>query len=256
MEKWHEPQTITFWLIITGVLVFLLVFSLIRLSYLSFGGIMRAELKEANLQLEHQGKLLETSILAQEEERNRIAADLHDALIGKLISLQLRHALSHDPMETARLLEESIAEARRISHNLSPPFVEHRSPAELVALVLEQWNDQFTLSFYEDLRVQDPLPADVKMHLLRIVQELMTNVVKHAQASRVGVHLRHTDRGIALLVQDNGRGFDRETSTKGLGTYSLSLRVNHLKGSYRLRSAIHRGTSALVVLPVPANETV
>ena len=249
MEKWHDAETITFWLIIVCLLLLLLVFAVVGVSYLGFKRIVQAERNEANMQLEHQRKLLETSILVQEKERTRIAADLHDALIGKLISTQLKQQLNRDPIEISQLLKESIEEARRISHDLSPPMIEEKTLSELIQTVVTAWKKTLSVTFHRDVRLPDSLPVMVKIQLLRIVQELDTNAYKYAEAENVLIHLRYTPTSLFLRVADNGKGFDIKKHEKGLGMYNIELRMQQLGGRYRVKSAENKGVSALFTVP-------
>lgn len=249
MEKWHDAETITFWLIIACLVLLLLVFAVVGVSYLGFKRIVQAERNEANMQLEHQRKLLETSILTQEKERTRIASDLHDALIGKLLSTQLKHQLSHDPLEINQLLKESIEEARRISHDLSPPMIEEKTLSELIETIVSAWKKSINIRFCPDIRVEDCVPAMVKIQFIRIVQELVTNAFKYAEAEQVLIQLRHTPKGLFVRIADNGRGFDVKKHEKGLGMYNIELRMQHLGGKYRVKSAENKGVSAIFALP-------
>jgi len=239
MEKWHDAQTITFWLVIACSVMFLLVFTIIRVAYVGFKRIVQAGIDESNMKLDHQKKLLETSILAQEKERVRIAADLHDALIGKL---------AKDPEEIDDMLQESISEARRISHDLSPPLIEHKSLGELIETVTDPWQKSIRIAFHQDIRQEDTVTPMIKIHFLRIVQELITNIYKHAQADQIDIHLRCTPKWITLLIRDNGRGFDPEAIKKGLGMYNIELRMQHIGGTYRIKPARSKGVSSILAL--------
>lgn len=248
MEKWLDPKTITLWIIIIAGLVLLLAFSLITLAYLGVKRIVQTRLKEAQLQLDHQKKLLETSIFAQEKERIRIAADLHDSLIGKLTSIRLQHQLNYDSGTTDHLLGETIAEARRISHDLSPPLIEYKTLSELVEEILLPWKKNFALFLKDDVRTDEVLSVDVKIQFTRILQELITNISKHAGADQLQVHLRHTQKWLMLSIKDNGCGFDPEKIKKGLGFYNIELRMQHLEGHYHITSVNKKGSSALFIL--------
>ncbi len=208
-----------------------------------------ANLREARMQLEHQKKLLETNLQAQEKERMRIASDLHDSLIGKLTVIRMKSQAGTPTVEIDTMLGEGIAEARRISHDLTPPLLEHTPLQELIADLLNPWGDKLKIDYFSDVRLEGVLPAETKIQLVRIVQELITNIIKHANATEVTVHLRYTQSSIALLVKDNGRGFDTSVLKKGLGLNSLELRMQYLNAKYKVDSAIGKGTTTLLVVP-------
>ena len=250
MYKWLEPQTILTWMGLAFIFVSTLVTGMVWLAYLSIKRINAAKLKEAQVQIDHQKKLLETSILVQEEERTRIAADLHDALIGRLAGIRIGMRIPGQLQETDRLLEESIAEARRISHDLSTPLIEHRSLAELVGDMLQPLEERFTISYIHNTYTPHILPVNIKVQAIRIVQELLTNTIRHSEASRLCVHIRHGGALLLLSVNDNGRGFDPRLVKKGLGLNNIELRVQYLQAVYRIKSAGGKGSSTLVAVPL------
>lgn len=247
MEKWIEPKTIMLWIIIAISVVFILVFSFIRLAYLNFKQMAEAQLEESRLKLEHQKKLLETGILVQEQERTRIAADLHDSLIGKLTSLKLKNQLAYNYDEVDHLLGESIAEARRISHDLSPPMLEFISLYELIDGIINPWKKNIQVVFFHDVRTDAALPNNIKIQFTRILQELITNIYKHAGATTISIHLRQTDQWLALQVSDDGKGFDPKTGKKGLGLQNIELRMVYLNGYHHIKPH-QKGTTALLLL--------
>src|SRR5690606_28412729 len=146
MEKWLDPKTIALWIIIVLAVISLLAVSFIRLVRINFRRMVEQRLKESRMQLEHQKQLLETSVVAQ--ERTRIAADLHDSLIGKLTVLRLKNQTQCDIQDIDLLLGESIAEARRISHDLSPPMLDHATLYELLKNTIAPWKEQFKVHFH------------------------------------------------------------------------------------------------------------
>lgn len=249
MEKWLEPKTITIWIIIIAALVLLLSVSVIAMAYLNFRRMLKTRAEEAELKIKHQKKLLETSVLTQEKERTRIAADLHDSIIGKLSGIRYKQQLSHDPRETDQLLGEAIAEARRISHDLSPPLIESKTIAELVEELVHPWKKKFKVRVISDVRSNVAITTQVKIQLVRILQELVTNATRHAGADSLFIHLRQSLCWLILKVNDNGHGFDQQKKPKGLGLYNIELRMQQLEGHYRIKSVHRKGVSALFVLP-------
>ena len=215
-----------------------------------------ANLRQARQELEHQKKLLETGLLAQEKERTRIAADLHDGLIGKLSVIRMKSQIGQGAVEIEELLGDSIAEARRISHDLMPPMLEFSTVEELIARLIEPWEDKLKIYLYADVRTTVDVSPEFKIQLLRIVQELITNIVKHAQATNVKVHLRHTNTCLSLSIADNGRGFDTALHKAGLGLGSLEMRAQYLNGQYRIKSAPGKGARALISMSLQSQFTI
>lgn len=250
MEKWQDPQVIALWIAIIIVFIVTLLLFVVRILHAGYKRMTEANLREARLQLEHQKSLMETGLEAQERERTRIATDLHDSLIGKLTVIKLKSQVGSPVAEIESMLGESIAEARRISHDLTPPLLEFSRMEELMDDILAPWRAKLAVDFYADVRTDTDLEPAIKIQLLRILQELVTNIMKHAEAQHVKVHLRHTENYIALLVKDDGKGFDTAALKKGLGLGSLELRMQYLNAAHRVTSAPGEGTTTLVVAPL------
>ncbi|KAF2519585.1 hypothetical protein E0W68_04370 [Flavobacterium salilacus subsp. salilacus] len=249
MEKWQDPKVIALWIAIAMVLIFTILLFVVKIMHAGYKRMTEANLREARLQLEHQKKLLETNLQAQEKERMRIASDLHDSLIGKLTVIRMKSQVGVPATEIDIMLGEGIAEARRISHDLTPPLLEHTPLQELIADLLNPWSEKLKIDYFSDVRLEETLSANIKIQMVRIVQELMTNIIKHAKAAEVKVHLRHTSNCLTLLVEDNGAGFDTSILKKGLGLNSMELRMQYLNAKYRVDSTIGKGTTTLIVVP-------
>ena len=248
MEKWQDPEIIALWIAIAIALVFTILLFVIKIMHAGYKRMTEANLKKAQTQLEHQKMLLETSLHAQERERGRIAADLHDGLIGRLTLIRMKNQIGAGQPELDALLADSITDARRISHDLTPPLLEFLSIQELVEQVVTPWDKKFEIDFYTDVRFDTTLTAEFKIQLLRVVQELVTNIVKHAHATTIKVHLRHTQKKLILQVVDNGKGFDASQQKKGLGMQSLELRMQYFNAAYRIKPGA-KGTAALFIIP-------
>ncbi|WP_020213118.1 sensor histidine kinase [Flavobacterium rivuli] len=249
MEKWQDPQVIALWIAIIVVLVFTILFFVIWIMYTGYKRMTEANLREAQTALEHQKKLLETNLQAQEKERERIAADLHDSLIGKLSVIRLKSQTGVAINDIDEMLGESIAEARRISHDLTPPLIAFSNIEDLIDNVVSPWQQKLNITYYKDVRTAAALSPEIKIQLIRVAQELVTNINKHAQATAVVIHLRHTNKNFILLVKDNGRGYEAGQLKKGLGLHSLELRMQYLNAKYRVTSAQGKGTATLIVVP-------
>jgi len=251
MEKWQDPQVLALWIAIVIVLIFTILLFVVKIMHAGYKKMTEANLRQARLEVEHQKKLLETGLLAQEKERTRIAADLHDGLIGKLTVVRMKSQISNAPVDIDILLGESIAEARRISHDLMPPLIDYTPLHELIAQLAEPWKQKIGIEYIADVRTDADVPAQVKIQLIRVVQELITNIIKHAQATYVTITLRHSQENIALCIKDNGQGFDTSVLKQGLGLGSLEMRTQYLNGRYRLTSKPGAGTNVLLALPLP-----
>ncbi|MFT5250057.1 MAG: two-component system NarL family sensor kinase [bacterium] len=247
MEKWQNPQTIIIWIVI-AIVFFLLLLGFIVLLIRSISQkIVKTKLAESKAKLEHQQTLLEITIKTQEKERKRIAADLHDDLIGKLIVIKLQQELKPNPnLESIDLMSESIDTARRISHDLSPPLIEHSSLPDLIKGVFDPWKNKIRIVYFFDIRKNNcDYRGSFKIQLLRIIQELTTNIEKHAKANEIIVHFRQSHHYTSIKISDNGIGYNTLNKQKGLGLKNIETRVQYLKGSFRTKSFVGKGTSSL-----------
>jgi two-component system, NarL family, sensor kinase len=250
MANWQKPETLAIWLSVGVSLVLFLVIVLVLFTRVYIRRILAEQKERANLKLDYQKELLKDSIRVQERERDRISADLHDGLISKLnVLLLTMHA--DDRNENARvLLRDSIGIARRISHDLSPPLLSETDLQDLIADFITPLKSVMDVRFYLSVHSERHVDDDVKLQLFRVVQEIVSNAIKHAKAEMMEVSLRITDKYVSLRLADNGIGFNMDKKSRGLGQKNIELRIQMLKGKYRLRSKSKEGTVFLLHIPV------
>jgi signal transduction histidine kinase len=212
------------------------------------------------------GALAARLLTAQEEERKRIARELHDDLIQKLAVLAIRTEwlekhLPASPELTRQQLRslsgrvaELSAEVRRMAQQLHPSILEDLG----LAVALRSYIDQF--SKREGVRVEftnrelpETLPPDISSCLYRVAQESLRNAAKHAHTKEVMVTLALSNSGLSLSVKDKGVGFDPDSviGGGGLGLVSMRERVRLLNGSFSLSSYRGTGTEVLAWIPLP-----
>lgn len=249
MEKWQDPETLALWFGIVVLFVLILVVSIIILVRINYKKIIKRQEDEAQIKIQHQRELLETNIAIQEKERDRIAADLHDSLIGKLTAIRLTNQINGSRDDIDRMMNESITEARRITHDLSPPLIEHTPIDELIKDLSEPWSANFDLVYHIEIRANFNLSPRSKIQLTRIVQEILTNITKHSNATSIQISIRQTERLLAIYLQDNGKGLDVQKMKQGLGLRSIESRVQYIHAKYKIRSKVDKGTSFIFLLP-------
>ena len=241
MGNWKNEETIVLWLaigltVLLGLLIFILLLSRIYIKK------RLADAKKlTDLQLEHQKKLVEDSIKVQESERERIAADLHDDLIGKLNAVLIMNNL-HKYTEASDLLKNTIQIARSISHDLHPPMIEESTLIELIDTSLLGFASQISIEHVNITLDDMVLPFDIKLQTIRIIQEIINNTLKHAEATQITILLRTTPTYLGISIKDNGKGFDTVLSKKGLGLSNIEMRTQSLGGNYKLHSKKGKGT--------------
>jgi len=243
MAGWQDPENFAIGLLIALLVVIFLVTSLVVLTRIYFNRIFQEQEKLAQTKIEHQQSLLWNSVLIQEKERERIASDLHDGLISKLTVLMYALRTNNSQISPAELLDDSIKIAREITHDLSPPLLNQTSIQELIESFISPISEAYTIDSYYRCFGDYELKNEIKLQLLRIVQEIINNILKHAEASRIVLRLRVTSKSIALVVRDNGIGFDTAKDAHGLGLKNIELRSQLLNGKWRFKSTPNLGTA-------------
>lgn len=254
-ELLTSEKEIVYIILMAIALLLLMAVSIVLFFYFSRKKIVQAQLEKAEVVVAHQKELLQNTIITQEEERKRIAQDLHDAISSKLnvVSLNANILTGKDitPKEaqkigegihkiTATVLENS----RRIAHDLLPPTLEKfgLQPAleELCEEIEEtkKFDLQYNLSYAEGL-----LHQDNELHFFRIVQELFNNAIKHSEATQILLTLKTNEKGVSLQYQDNGKGFDIQQLklAKGLGMSGIENRAALMEAHYELQSSPGNG---------------
>ncbi|WBO85205.1 tetratricopeptide repeat protein [Hymenobacter yonginensis] len=210
----------------------------------------------------------EEVLAAEERERRRIGADLHDGL-GQLLSVvklnlgALRNELEPSLRKSQRqqfgaaldVVDESVREVRGISHNLAPYVLIKRGLAEAVRSFLDKIGCASRLHIeFEALGLEERLDPAVELVVFRVVQELVQNILKHAQATTLSVQLLRQPHRLTVLVEDNGVGFCPTSlagqPNAGIGLRNIESRVAYLSGTVHIDSRPGRGTSTTVEIPL------
>jgi len=212
--------------------------------------------------LENQQKLSVSNALIEGEEieRKRIARDLHDGLGSMLSGLKIHLKLAEkenalSASEVNSLLDNSIKELRNISQNLMPESLLKLSLEHALRdLCMANSNSNTKIEF--QYLVQKPnLPKNYEIVIYRIIQELLNNALKYAEASEILVSCSQNKDTFFITVEDNGVGFDvSNKNSSGMGLRNIKNRVEILKGKLEIESETNKGTSAYIELKVK-NET-
>ncbi|MBL7845035.1 MAG: sensor histidine kinase [Cyclobacteriaceae bacterium] len=214
--------------------------------------ILQSQLEKQQLEANFQQKMLEAALESQENERRRIAADLHDSVGAMLATVKLgmgnmlRSGKTEDQDFTRSVLDETISSVRKISRDLMPSTLEHYGLSAALREFCErlQQSSDITFSFIEEGEASMLALRDSST-LYRIVQELVSNAVKHSGAKVVTISLTWKKPELMLVVQDNGCGFSVEEKKKqngGLGLYNLENRARVLGATLNYNSAPATGT--------------
>jgi two-component system sensor histidine kinase UhpB len=235
-------------------------------------GALMAERRETSRELQASYRQIKDLagrlITAQENERTRIARELHDNFSQELASLSialsgLRRTLPENSGaargEIGRLQQQTIElseEVRRLSHELHPAVLQHAGLAAALRGSFEEFGRTHAIEVAFDMNGDlDGLPGEAALCLFRIAQEAQHNIAAHARATRVQAALRRNGDLLELTVTDNGRGFNPAEARKRecLGLVSMDERARLLRGRVQIDSARHHGTAVRVLIPLDHN---
>ena len=202
----------------------------------------RIHLKKKNeLQVRYSQNLL----LSQDIERKRISKDLHDSLGQSL--LLVKNKISKEDEEAKELLNDAIDEMRSISRTLYPLQLKQLGITSAISSLIEQLDENYpdTYIFGDVDNIDGILSTEHELNLFRIIQECLSNVVKHAKAESAKLELQREQNKIVMTLQDNGIGFDflsKFKNLKSLGLKTIKERVNYIDGILRVESSPGNGS--------------
>ena len=191
-------------------------------------------------------------LLEQEKERSRLARELHDSVGQKMMLLSKTIKNSGDHSAEA-LAKESLDEVRTISRGLHPSNLERLGLTEAINALVYDINANTGLFFTEDIdNIDNVLPKESELHLYRIIQESLSNIIKHAEAKAVKMKINKEDHKISILVSDNGKGFNMEAKNKSLslGLKTLFERAKIIGAQLSLHSEKNKGTMITLNIPI------
>lgn len=254
MEPWQKPETLISWFLIIIILFIILlvfIFLLIRLSY-------RKMLEKKNIlfqeKLKYEKELQSAIISVQDEERKNIAGELHDQISNKLNLLVLKmntisqNATAADLEFLKSEMKLMILKNRDISHYLFPVEIENLG----LLLTLQDVSIKYrTDDFCIDIFYNYPITFTSKqceMQLYRVIQESITNVVKHSQATELNIHFRPFKNRLCILLQDDGIGFDLDKVKLGLGMNTIDTRLKSINAQFKFKSKHLKGSRLIIML--------
>jgi signal transduction histidine kinase len=245
-------------------MVFILVFAIISFIYLFQRKLIKRKIDYQQIESllkKEELKSAYATLEGQESERKRIAEDLHDNMGSMLASLRLYSDLlqekANDPEmqrlagKVAELTEQTASETRRISHELnlsSLKLIGLKVPIEQLCQAIQEARK---IEVEQSVTVQANLPGELSINIYRIVQELLTNTLKHARATHVRLELTQVANDyLSLIFEDNGQGFDPALVKAGMGLQNLRARVDRFRGTISIDSSPVRGTTTIIEIPL------
>jgi len=213
--------------------------------------------KVASLIKAQELKLVKASIEAQDEERGRIARELHDSIGGNLaaIKLQMNNLNEEETVKKTIVnqLDETYKQVREISHNLIPSKFSQNAFTTLISDYIEKLDkasDQDITFIPHPIDKINALDENLQVEVFNIIQELITNTLKHAKAKNVEIHVNIHNNILQLLFEDNGIGFDKEKTPSGIGLQNIKSRLEALHANINIDSTINRGTAVTIEIPL------
>lgn len=208
-------------------------------------------------------KAINAMLEGQEKERDRVARDLHDRLGSMLSAIKMQVGSLEERVTEVRkdqqdqygkvssLLDEAVGEVRRISHDLVSTslsrFGLERALQDLCDSIRVSGRLEVELTTFG---LEQRLERSVEIVVYRIVQELVSNALKHARATEIGVSVTRQTGRLSVMVSDDGAGFDPSTVQAGMGLGNVQGRAASIGGTVRIDSALGRGTTVSVECPV------
>ncbi|MRI00786.1 hypothetical protein GH721_09635 [Kriegella sp. EG-1] len=214
----------------------------------------RMQQQLVTIEREQEVRTLESLMEGEEKERLRIAKELHDGVNGDLAAIKFKLASLLETNnqvinEAVAMIDTSSEQVRAISHNLVPPSLRDFNLLEAVGTYCENMNSihEPEISF-QHLGNEIVLEKKQEANLFRIVQELVTNSIKHAEANEIHVQLSNVENNLQLTVEDDGKGFDVATmKSEGIGMQNVKSRVEYLNGLMDVKSD-GKGTSITITI--------
>jgi signal transduction histidine kinase len=246
--------------------------SLLEFAIMSFGLFYsfvdetRAGERQVAALREEQAKTMQKLITVQEDERKRIAGDLHDNIGPLLAALKInfrRIILLKEPSQqrelvskTEHIIDDAIAEIRSVAHNLVPKGIASKG---LILSLMEYFDDirqVYAKSIVFSHQIDTSVEPVLQMNIYRIVSELVLNAAKHSDAGVINILLKTKENSVTISVKDDGQGFDpaKKGKEKSLGLQSVESRVQYNRGTFELKTAKGRGTEIDILVPLQLDE--
>jgi len=240
---------------------------------------LTGDLQQVSLQLEdlQQRQLMGLKIIkAQEEERQRVARDIHDGPAQLMSNIVLKaeicdRLVDTDPIKAKEELKnlksvvrETLQDVRKIIYNLRPMSLDDLGLIPTLQRYIFTFQQESKISVnFKTTGVYEDIKPEISLSIFRIVQEIINNVKKHAEASNVSINLEFLEKELRLNVEDDGKGFNTEELktrkdyiNSGFGLYSMRERVELLNGKFEVNSAIGKGTRIDITVPLIPDEEV
>lgn len=217
--------------------------------------ILREKSQQYQLELAHQKEVTLQYTSVQESERKRIAELLHDDIGNKLniLSLWINNEDSLNNKRSREVIKQQIPAlieaTRTISHSLYPVNLEKFGLILALEALISNVNESLPIQLIVNHDYQKR-PISFEVQIYRIIQEFLSNVIKHAKASNMLIHIRDTETSLTLILSDNGVGFDNSILKKGMGLKNIDSRIKSINAFSKWKSEKGNGSRLIIILPI------
>ena len=217
--------------------------------------ILREKSQQYQLELAHQKEVTLQYTSVQESERKRIAELLHDDIGNKLniLSLWINNEDSLNNKRSREVIKQQIPAlieaTRTISHSLYPVNLEKFGLILTLEALISNVNESLPIQLIVNHDYQKR-PISFEVQIYRIIQEFLSNVIKHAKASNMLIHIRDTETSLAVILSDNGVGFDNSVLKKGMGLKNIDSRIKSINAFSKWKSEKGNGSRLIIILPI------
>ena len=241
------------------------IFIFMLFSYLFYTNYRHKQKVKFNEEMLIQQELRSKAIMqAEENERIRIARELHDGVGQQLSAVKLNMSSLQSSLElkdvdqkvmmqnAIEIINESVKEVRSVSHNMMPNALLKSGLEEAVTEFINRINSANRIKIGLDIHGFDErLENTIEVILFRVLQETINNIIKHSEATEVNVSIVKHDNELTMIVEDNGIGFDlNKIKEKGIGFKNIQSRIDYLKGTLNIDSSVGKGTTIIVEFPI------
>jgi len=242
-------------------LMILLIITILALIYYSRVSLLK---RKQHAQQAFSRKLIEEV----EKESKRIASELHDSLgqnllITKneiqqcLISYPLPDECVKNLKEISTIVTDSIKEVRQISYNLHPHQLDRLGIMNAIESIISKISKSTETYFSKEIdKIDNLFPKEMEIHVYRIIQEALNNIIRHAEANNVSIKIKKSNHAVYIYIKDDGKGFDYNkcaaglSQSKGLGLAGIAERVKILEGELSFDSVLNKGTTIKIKIPI------
>ncbi|WP_169516020.1 sensor histidine kinase [Flavobacterium tegetincola] len=210
------------------------------------------EIDKKNSELKNQFEISHSIIKSQEDERERIARDMHDGFMGELLRMQFKVEMKQEL--TASELKELVSKTRRIIHDVSPPMVNESPIDVLIASEADKYAASFPYQLYKNrINLGSNMTADYKINLFRIFQELLQNTFKHSKVSHVKISIYERPGLLLFVYQDCcvlQATLPSTAELGGNGHKNIAFRNQYLKANFKFKRLKDSGLKYLMLLKI------